>query len=194
MKRKPVSKTSNTIGIVLVVAGLIAALSQKIGFGIGLGFLGIDQISWPLFIIVPGLILLMMSLSSKNGNTAITVVGTMATITGLLLAYQNTFHHYESWAYGWALVSPLGLGLGQILHGRSHDNPALIETGRRMVAIGAALFVAGAVFFELIINISGRGISHFFSSDYAFSTILIGAGVVFLLWRFLPDRQDETEE
>lgn len=188
MQRKPVNKTSNTIGIVLVVAGLIAAISQKLGIGFGFG---IGQISWPLFVIVPGLILLVMSLSSKSGNSAMTVVGTMTTVTGLLLAYQNTFSHFESWAYGWALVSPVGLGLGQILHGRSHDNPALIKTGRRMVVIGTALFVAGAVFFELIINISGRGISSFFSSGYAFSTILIGAGVAFLLRRYIPEKTDD---
>lgn len=191
MQRRPERKTTNTIGFVLIALGLLAALSQKIDLGINFGF---GQISWPLFIIVPGLIILTMSLSSRNDNVAITVVGMMTTVTGLLLAYQNTFSHFESWAYAWALVSPLGLGLGQILHGRSHDNPALIETGRRMATIGAALFVAGAVFFELIINISGRGISHLFSSDYAFSAILIGAGVVFFLWRYWPHQQDNTED
>lgn len=191
MQRRPERKTTNTIGFVLIALGLIAALSQKFDLGINFGF---GQIPWPLFIIVPGLIILTMSLSSRNDNVAITVVGMMTTVTGLLLAYQNTFHHFESWAYAWALVSPLGLGLGQILHGRSHDNPALIETGRRMAAIGAALFVAGAFFFELIINISGRGISHLFSSDYAFSAILIGAGVVFLLWRYWPHQQNDTED
>jgi len=50
--------------------GLIAALSQKFGLGINFGY-GIGQISWPLYIIVPGLIILAMSLSSKNANVAI---------------------------------------------------------------------------------------------------------------------------
>lgn len=193
MQRRPERKTTNTVGFVLIAVGLIAALSQKFGLDIGFGY-GIGQISWPLFIIVPGLVILVMSLKSKNSNVAITVAGMMTTVTGLLLAYQNTFGHFESWAYAWALVSPLGLGVGQILHGRSHYNPELVEIGRRMVKIGAGLFVAGAVFFELIINISGRGISHLFSSDYAFSIILIGAGVVFLLWRYWPHQQDEAED
>jgi hypothetical protein len=187
MPNKSTQISANVVGVALIVFGILVSLGQSFDLNLG-------RFAWPLFILVPGLALLVASLTSNFGGKALTTFGTMTTITGLLLAYQNTFDHFESWAYAWSLVTPFGMGLGLILHGRTYDDPALVSTGRRMAAAGAAIFVVGTAFFELILNISGRGIPNFFSISFLLPAILIGAGVVVLLWRFRPAPNNNRQE
>jgi len=40
------------------------------------------------------------------------IPGSIITIAGLVLAVQNTFDLFATWAYAWALVAPGGVGLG----------------------------------------------------------------------------------
>lgn len=187
MPNKPTKVSANVVGVALIAFGVLVALVQFFDFDLG-------RVAWPLFIIVPGLALLVASLTSNFGGKTLTIGGTLTTITGLLLAYQNTFNHFESWAYAWSLVAPFGMGLGLILHGRTYDDPALVSTGSRMAAAGAAIFVIGAAFFELILNISGRDIPNFFSISFSLPAILIGAGVAVLLWRFRPTPNNNRHE
>jgi len=184
MPPKPSTPPASVIGVVLIIAGILVFIGQSFDLNLG-------RFAWPLFIIVPGLLMLAVSLYSDFGNKVLTVLGTTTAATGLLLAYQNTFNHFESWAYAWALVTPFATGLGLSFEGRKNEGPALISIGRKMMGTGGAIFVIGAVFFELIINISGRGIPNFFS--FSLPGVLIVAGVIALLWRYLPVSGDDAE-
>jgi hypothetical protein len=79
-------------------------------------------------------------------------------MTGLILLYQNTADHFESWAYAWALVLPTSTGLGRMIYGSLNGKKEMVVTGGRSALIGVALFVVGAFFFELVVGISGLGL------------------------------------
>ena len=78
-------------------------------------------------------------------------------MVGLILLYQNSFKHWESWAYAWALIFPTALGIGLMIQGMWSGQERPLQVGRRMVTLGIAIFLIGAVFFELVLNISGLG-------------------------------------
>lgn len=175
MTEKSNDNSKSILGFGLIGVGVLVAISRFTNFDIG-------ESLWPLFIIVPGVAMLLASASVSSGGKWLSVAGATTTITGLLLAYQNTFDHYESWAYAWALVGPVGIGAGWIVYGLKHQDTELVAAGRRQVNRGAALFLAGAVFFELILNISGRGITGLLHNPIVLPVILIAAGLFFLMW------------
>jgi hypothetical protein len=134
------------LGVVLVVVGVFYLLVQI--YGIDLSSFG-----WPLFVIIPGLTLLIVGFISLGTGAAIP--GGIVTMVGLVLAYQNSTGHWSSWAYAWALVAPGGVGLGLFLQGLRERNPGLIKQGRSLMFIAALIFLVGFVFFESILNLSG---------------------------------------
>jgi hypothetical protein len=134
------------LGVVLVVVGVFYLLVQL--YGIDLSSFG-----WPLFVIIPGLTLLIVGFVSLGTGAAIP--GGIVTMVGLVLAYQNSTGNWSSWAYAWALVAPGGVGLGLFLQGLRERNPGLIRQGRSLMFIAALIFLVGFVFFESILNLSG---------------------------------------
>jgi hypothetical protein len=136
------------LGVVLVVVGLFYLIVQL--FGIDLSSFG-----WPLFVIIPGLTLLIVGFVSLGTGAAIP--GGILTMVGLVLAYQNSTGNWASWAYLWPLVAPGGVGLGLFLQGLRERNAGLIKQGRSLIFIGALIFMIGFVFFESILNLSGMG-------------------------------------
>jgi len=50
-------------------------------------------------------------------------VGGILTMVGVVLAVQEAYDLYQTWAYAWALVAPGGVGLGLTIYG--------LFTGRR---------------------------------------------------------------
>lgn len=112
------------------------------------------EFGWPLFVLLPGLVLLVAALASRRLELAIP--GTIVTAVGLVLAYQNTTGHWESWAYAWTLVGPTAVGVAQLLIGSISGNRDLIRNGGRVAMVGLGLFALGLMFFEGIIGISGR--------------------------------------
>ena len=115
-------------------------------------------------------------LVTGGAGEGLVIVGSIVTMVGLLLFYQNTTGHWESWAYAWALVAPTSIGLGQILYGALKAEKGRIQSGIGLVTVGGTLFVVGAVFFELIIGISG-----FRLGPVWLPVILIGLGVLGLV-------------
>jgi hypothetical protein len=134
------------LGVVLVVVGAFYLLVQL--FGIDLSTFG-----WPLFVIIPGLTLLIVGFVSLGTGAAIP--GGILTMVGLVLAYQSSTGHWASWAYAWALVAPGGVGLGLFLQGLRERNMGLIKQGRSLMFIAALIFMIGFVFFESILHVSG---------------------------------------
>ena len=99
------------------------------------------------------------------------------TALGILFFYQNTTHHWQSWAYAWALIAPTSVGLGQIVYGTIRDKDKPIETGRRLALTGGIIFVVGLVFFELVIGISGLALGSF-----GWALLLIGLGALMIFY------------
>ena len=57
------------------------------------------------------------------------------TTIGLMLAIQNTFNLWETWAYAWTLI-PTAVGIGLTLQGERLGQPRVIRTGIYMVEGG----------------------------------------------------------
>jgi hypothetical protein len=105
-------------------------------------------------------------------------------LTGIVLAIQNTFDLFATWAYAWALVAPGGVGLGLLIQGLTTGQPALRAAGVRTMGIGAAIFLVGLAFFEGVIHISGRELG--LVGQLLLPLLLIVAGAWLLLRRALP--------
>ena len=171
--------STSAIGIVLVVIGI---------FALAVVLSGVDftQSGWPLFVIIPGLTLLVVGF--VNVGAVATIPGGLLSVLGVVLAYTSSTGDWPAWAYAWALVVPGGIGLGMYLQAlRDHDQQAL-RTGRTLLAIAVMIFLVGFVLFESILGISGR--------DYfgpvgkaALPVLLILVGVILLVRSIQRSRQ-----
>jgi hypothetical protein len=168
------------LGVLLIVMGALFFVGQAVGFELG-------RFGWPFFVIIPGLALSGVGLAA-GGSTGerVTPLGAAVTMVGVILLYQNTVDHVESWAYAWALVFPTSTGLGQIVYGSLKGRDDMVVTGRRLALIGAALFVAGAFFFELVVGISGFGLG---LDGFGWPLGLVIVGIVLLVGGFLYRRR-----
>lgn len=134
------------LGIALMVVGglwLIAVATD----------IDLLSLAWPLFVIIPGVVLLLAGFGARNG---LIVAGTIVTTVGLVLWYQALTDHYESWAYAWALVGPTAGGIGGWLLGTVTDDEEKQREGLASARTGLWMFVIGLLFFEVVIGISGR--------------------------------------
>ena len=172
-RRRGVS--SLAAGGVLVALGVLLLLGQV--FDIRLG-----RYLWPCYIIVPGVLLFAISLTLDQAGEGVAIAGSIVTMLGLLLLYQNTAHHWQSWAYAWALVAPTSIGLGQAIYGLLKSRQQVVKSGLALARIGGIIFVVGAVFFELVIGISGF-------RYIGWPALLIAAGVLLLVRNFTGPRR-----
>jgi hypothetical protein len=131
---------------VAVALGLIA-------IGV-MAFMG-PGLLWPMFILVPGLVLLGIALGcGRAGAAAMSIPAMIVSGIGALLFIQNLTGYWESWAYAWTLFGVF-LGMGFMLMGQRLDDPSLHRVGRGFVRISLMAFAAFAFFFEVVIGISG---------------------------------------
>jgi hypothetical protein len=166
------------LGIVLVVVGL---------FALGVVVFGLDltQYGWPLFVIIPGLTLLVVGF--VGGGVGASVPGGIVTMLGLVLAYQSSSGDWASWAFAWALVAPGGVGLGLYLQALRDRDAVMLKRGRTLVFIGALIFMIGFVFFESILGISGTDYGIF--GKAALPGLLIVIGIILLVRSIQRTRQ-----
>lgn len=142
-------RQSTAIGGLLILIGLILFVGNFVRIDLG-------HYGWPLFVIAPGVLLIVVSLTSRGFvGEGLAIAGSIITVTGLILLYQNSTDHFESWAYAWALVFPAAVGAGMIIYGLATAHPANVRAGSRLVGIGVVLFLLGAAFFEGVIGIGG---------------------------------------
>ncbi len=158
--------------------GLLFLADRLVGFDLGAD-------GWPLFVIVPGVLLFAwgVTMPGREG-VGLAVAGEITTVVGLILAVQNATGLWATGACAWALVGPGGTGVGLLGYGVAHRDSGLAANGLRSLGAGLALFVAFGVFFEGVIGLSGRP---FLSTDIG-PVVLIGLGVVVVAWGLLKDR------
>jgi hypothetical protein len=141
------------VGTLLVVAGLAWFVARELRLD---PFSGIADVGWPFFVIIPGVILLVSSLiPTPPHGVGFAIAGSIVTTVGAVLLYQDATAHWESWAYAWALVGPGAAGLGMLAYGLAFHERDLVSVGARLVAIAAAVFIAGYWYFETVFE-TGR--------------------------------------
>lgn len=134
-------------GAVVLIVGVVAFALDRLALN-PVAWLGGS--GWTLFLIVPGLVLLVLAIVMRGEATlGLTISGSIVTTVGLLLLYQDQNAHYESWAYAWALI-PGAVGVALVVHGLRVGRKELVSFGSRMIAAFATLFVVGAWYFETI--------------------------------------------
>jgi hypothetical protein len=74
---------------------------------------------------------------------------------GLILLFQSITNHWESWAYAWSLIFPVGVGLGMYIYGMRAEDEETRQRGKGMLRTGAIIFVLLGVFFETIFAAGG---------------------------------------
>jgi hypothetical protein len=165
-------------GLGLILLGAFALLGQFVPIDWG-------HYAWPLFILVPGLVL---AGAGWRGQHGVLVAGFVVTTVGLILLVQNLTGFFASWAYAWALI-PTSVGIALWLQGRRGGREDLVSAARWMLTIWPLAFLAGFVFFELVLGIDG------FRSEvvsrFALPALLIAAGSVLLARNLLRARIQE---
>jgi hypothetical protein len=174
----PVRSSSGlALGIVLVVVGFFFLVMRL--FDIDLSSYG-----WPLYVIIPGLTLLIVGFVSLG--TGALIPGGIITMTGLVLAYQNATGDWASWSYAWALVIPGGVGAGLLLQGLRTRDQHLLKQSRSLMFWSLMIFLIGFVLFESVLNVSG--IDYGVVGKAALPALLIIIGVTLLARSFQRGR------
>ncbi len=135
--------------------------------------------AWPLWIIVPGLALLLGSFAiPSRAGLGLAIPGAIIAIVGCVLWVQETYGLYATWAYAWTLVVPTGPGLGMVLHGLAHRDRQLAADGLRTTVVGLGLFIGFAIFFEGVVGLSRPRIANL---DEVLPYAAIGLGLVLVV-------------
>ena len=177
----PDTRGGVVLGLILIALGGIFLVERLTDIDLG-------RLGWPLFVIVPGVLVLVwgVSMSGREG-IGLAVGGGITTIVGLILAVQNATGLWATWAYAWALVGPGGPGLGMTAWGVAHGDRKLVNAGVRTIATGLVLFAGFGLFFEGVIGLSGPP---FLTSDVG-PVALIALGIVVIAAAVLRGRETE---
>jgi hypothetical protein len=160
------------LGAVLVVLGVVALAGRSLG----IDFLGLG---WPLFVIVPGVLLMVVAVSTGGAaGTAVAVPGGIVLMTGLVLAVQNATDLWATWAYAWALVAPGGVGLGLLVYGLATGQRDIVRAGLPVLGTGLALFLVFGLLFEGVFGLSGTA---FVGAETLLAGGLVVLGLVILV-------------
>ena len=171
------------VGGILIILGVLFFAGQALNIDLAAA-------GWPFYVIAPGVALAAWGLTQRHGS-GLTIAGSVITIVGLVLLYQNAFDHYESWAYAWALVGPGGSGVGMLLYGTRSGDTKMARDGFWQILVAAGLFVAGFVFFEGIIGISG---DRFPLPEWVMPVAVIALGVAVLVRGMMTSRRHSPDE
>ena len=163
---------SIVLGAILVVVGLLALLGRQLD-------VDLVSIGWPLFVLLPGVLLLAGSLFvGGRPGIGLAIPGGIVTMTGLVLAFQNATDSYQTWAYAWALVAPGGVGVGLVIYGVLAGERDSLRAGVPVLISGLGLFLGFGFFFEGILGLSG---ARFVGFENAFAVGLVVLGVIVLV-------------
>ncbi len=158
------------VGGILIVLGILFLLGEQLNVDLA-------RFGWPLYVVAPGVALMAFGLTQARGS-GLTIAGSTVSIVGLLLLYQNAADDWQSWAYVWPLVGPGGSGMGMLLYGTRSRDTKMARGGFGQIVVALGLFVAGFVFFEGVLGISGN---RFPFPSWALPVAVIGLGLAVLV-------------
>jgi len=177
-------RQSTVVGGLLVLIGAILLAGQLVRIDVG-------HYGWPFFVIVPGVVILFVALTARGAiSEGLAILGSIVTMTGLILLFQDATNHYESWAYVWALVFPGAIGLGMILYGLTARRPGNLRAGTRLVGIALVLFLLGAAFFEGVIGIGGYQLDR--NAGVVLGVLIIALGALLLVLNLTSRGRNST--
>lgn len=146
--QKGIGRGTLVVGSGLIAVGILFLIASVLGRSI-------IGVWWPLFVVVVGLLFFLPLALQGSGWGAFAIPGSIVTMTGLVLLFQNVFNAWASWAYVWALIAPFGVGVGLYIFGRYAGVSGLKDAGSVVMKIGLILFLVFGFFFEALLNISG---------------------------------------
>jgi hypothetical protein len=180
VSRRP-RRPSVVLGGLLVLVGAALLVGQLVSIDVG-------HYGWPLFLIAPGLVILYVALMARGAlGEGLAILGSIITVTGLILLYQNATDHFESWAYAWTLIFPGAVGVGMILYGLVALRPGNVRAGTRLVGISLVLFLVGVAFFEGVIGIGGYQFGR--TTGVAVGALIIAMGGFLLILNLTSSRR-----
>ena len=163
------------VGLVLILLGGAALLVQVGGLTIG----------WPIWIIVPGLALILGAVAvGGSGGAGMASVGGIVLMTGVVLAVQDANGLYQTWAYAWALVAPGGVGVGLTVYGLLTRRRDDLRSGLVTLFVGIVMFLVGFLFFEGVVGLSGDRFADW--TELVVPLILVGIGILVIVGAFVP--------
>jgi hypothetical protein len=180
--RRAGSPGAALLGGILIVLGILFLGAQQLNFNVA-------DATWPFYVIAPGVALLALGLTQRRGS-GLAIAGSVVTIVGLVLFYQNATDHWESWAYAWALVGPGGSGVGMLLYGTRSGDRTMARDGFWQILTALGLFAVGLVFFEGVIGISGNRLP---LPEWVLPVGIIAIGLLVLLRGFTAGRGPRDE-
>lgn len=168
---------SLVLGTLLILVGALLFAGQVVD-------VDLFSVMWPIFVIIPGAMFFVVMATGGKKTSGFAFPATIITTTGLLLLYQSLTNHWESWAYAWTLIMPTAIGVAMMIHGAIQGDERAVRTGGTMAIVGTTLFLLGIVFFEFVLDISGRAGST--ALGVVGGVLLIAAGAAFIVlggWR-----------
>jgi hypothetical protein len=173
------------VGAVLVIIGIGAFALQGLGVEIGQA---IGDGGWPLFVLLPGLILLGAAFAvTPPRGVGFAIAGSIVTAVGFILWFQNATGLWETWAYAWALI-PTAAGLGLLGYGLLAHDRRMTGLGASLAGIGGILFLTGMWFFGPVFEGGQPPID----LGERWPVMLVAAGLVILVWAILDGSHATT--
>lgn len=156
------------IGALLVVVGLLFFFGQS---------LDLASVAWPLFVTVPGLVLLGAAILGRRDAAQLAIPGTILTTIGLILFVLAATDYWQAWSYCWTLIL-VAAGVGNFLYGALTSDHKREREGLQTAYIGLAMFAAFGAFFEFLIFGDFSGVLR-----WLLPIALIAGGVYLLIRR-----------
>jgi predicted tellurium resistance membrane protein TerC len=176
---------SVVLGLFLIALGALFFASEQLNYSL-------DRHGWPIFVIAPGLFLLLAGLAIRNeAGLGLAIPGGIIASVGLILAFQDATGAWASWAYAWALVAPGSVGVTLSAYGLLHRRMDLLDAGLRTAATGLGLFVGFGLFFENLIGIDRNHQSTVLQNGLPF--LAVALGVLIVLMNLLPRPRSRSE-
>ena len=164
--------------VLLIGLGILFLIGQIFNINVWemLGF------SWPVFVLIPGVICLALAFTGDKKMAGFAFPGTIISGTGAILWYQHLTGNWQSWAYIWALY-PAFAGLALMFVSMRNNDQKHYGVGRSMVNYSLIAFLALAAFFEVFIFHANSVLT-----GWLLPLALIGAGG----YMYLTGRSSET--
>ncbi|HEY7738020.1 MAG TPA: hypothetical protein VIC63_03190 [Candidatus Limnocylindria bacterium] len=139
-----------TVGLMLLVTGIIVLSSTWIGEWFAENGFDTDLLEWwPLILVVGSLFFLvpiLFSRLSRRLRAGMVIPGVMLLLIGIALLYTSLNDRWSEWATLWTVV-PFSLGLGMYAAGWLADAPAFKWIGFGLAAAGVVAYLALATAF-----------------------------------------------
>lgn len=144
---------------------------------------------WPFVIIGAGAMFFVGMFAGGKSVAGLAIPGSIITVSGLMLLFQNFTGHWSSWSYGWT-ITLASVGLGIFIMGLYEGDEHRRQAGLKVMKIAAVLFIVFGAFFEMILSPFGLT-----GGRYTFPILLILLGGYLVISRsgLLGGRKSEDE-